>query len=226
MNSKMLTAAVAAAVCASIIVSAVVAATPINLPTSNLNTRAGTLTALRAGATYQASAFPLQLRITPPDKTWAGTQWTTSSHGQRAFGWVAFGQGPTNKPPLGLVEIETAYGTTPSAATILDRLRTAGGGATFGATTRVTIAGRPAWQINGRVYGRFGHVFVPFTPKTGGASPPDSYKLSPGEAFRLVVVDVKGKRVVLIFDSAVLPADQFPTFLDSAVKLLRSLKLG
>ena len=224
MNSKAVT--LAAIGCASIIVSAVVAGTPIDLSTSNLNTRPGRLTALRAGATYQASAFPLALRVTAPDDTWAGTQWTTSSRGRRAFGWVAFGRGQPNKPPLGLVEIETAFGTTPTVSTILGRLRTAGGGATFGATARVTVAGRPAWQIDGRVYGRFGHAFVPFTPKTGGASPPDTYKLSPGEAFRLVVADVKGKRVVLIFDSAALPADQFPTFLDSAGRLLRSLQLG
>jgi hypothetical protein len=226
MNSKMLPALVVAAMCTPIVVSAVGAETPIDLPTSNLNTRPGKLTTLRAGATYQASAFPLPLRITPPNKTWSGTQWTTSSHGQRAFGWAAFGQGQTNKAPLGLVEIETAFGATPSAATILERLKTAGGGATFGATTRVELAGRQAWQIDGRVYGRFGHAFVPFTPRTGGASPPDTYKLSPGEAFRLVVVDVKGKRVVLIFDSAALAADEFPTFLDSAVVFLRSLRLG
>jgi hypothetical protein len=226
MNSKTVNAVLAAIGCASIVVSAVAAATPINLPTSNLNTRPGRLTALRAGATYEASAFPLSLRFTSPDSAWSGTQWTTSSHGKRAFGWVAFGQGSTTAPPLGLVEIETAYGPTPSVATIVGRLRSAGGGANFGATTRVTFAGRPASQIDGRVYGRFGHAFVPFTPKTGGASPPDTYKLSPGEAFRLIVVDVQGKRVVLIFDSAALAADEFPTFLDSAGAFLRSLRLG
>lgn len=226
MNRKPIVVSVAAATCVAAIVSASIAGTTTDLPTSNLNTRAGKLTMLRGGVTYQAGQFPLTLSITPPDKTWAGTQWTTSSHGHPAFGWAAFGQGPTNKPPLGVIEIETAYTTTPTVASILARLRTAGGGATFGATSRITLAGLPAWQIDGRVFGRFGHVFVPFTPKTGSASPPDSYKLSPGEAFRLVVVDARGKRVVLIFNSAVLPADQFPTFLDSARKLLRSLKLG
>ena len=226
MNSRILYALLAAAAYAAAAVSGGGAGTRADLPTSNLNTRAGKLTTLRAGVTYQASSFPLAFRITPTDKTWAGTQWKTSSRGRPAFGWAAFGQGPTDKPPLGLVEIETAYGPTPTVATILSRLRTAGGGATFGPTSRITLAGLPAWQIDGRVFGRFGHVFVPFTPKTGGASPPDSYKLSPGEAFRLVVLGVKGKRVVLIFDSAALSADQFPTFLDSASTLLRSLRLG
>jgi hypothetical protein len=206
--------------------AAAVAGNPPELATSNLNTRAGRLTALEAGVTYQAGAFPIALRITPPDASWAGTQWRTASHGRPAFGWAGFGQGRTDKPPLGLIEIETAYGATPPVATILQRLRTAGGGATFGKTSRVTLAGFPGWQIDGRVFGRFGHVFVPFTPKTGGASPPDSYKLFQGEAFRLVVLDVSGKRVVLFFDSAALPAEQFPVFLASAGKLLRSLQLA
>src|SRR5438093_1057519 len=74
---------------------------PPELATSNLNTRAGKLTALKAGVTYQASEFPIALRVTPTDGTWAGTQWKTSSHGQPAFGWTAFGQGPPNKGPLG-----------------------------------------------------------------------------------------------------------------------------
>jgi hypothetical protein len=226
MNGKSFVVPVVAAACAAAIVSSSVARTTADLPTSNLNTHAGRLTSLHSGVSYQASAFPLALRITPPDETWGGAQWTTSSHGHPAFGWAAFGQGPTNKPPRGVLEIETAYATTPTVASILARLRTAGGGATFGATTRVRLAGFPAWQIDGRVYGKFGHVFVPFTPKTGGASPPDNYKLSPGEAFRLDVLDARGKRIVVIFDSDALPADQFPTFLDSAGKLLRSLKLG
>src|SRR5207249_4489106 len=63
---------------------------PPELATSNLNTSAGKLTALKAGVTYQASAFPIALRVTPTDGTWAGTQWKTSSHGQPAFGWTAF----------------------------------------------------------------------------------------------------------------------------------------
>jgi hypothetical protein len=211
---------------AAFLAAAAAAASPPELATSNLNTQAGMLAPLRADVTYQASAFPLGLRVTTTDRTWSGTQWKTSSHGKPAFGWAGFGQGRADRPPLGLVEIETAYGPTPTTAAILGRLRTAGGGATFGATSRITLARLPGWQIDGRVFGRFGHVFVPFTAKTGGASPPDSYKLSPGEAFRLVVLDVKGKRVVVIFDSAALPADRFPAFLDSASRFLASLRFG
>jgi hypothetical protein len=200
------------------------AATP-DLPTSNFNTAAGRATALAAGTTYQASAFPIALRVTPPGTGWGGGQWKTTTHGKPAFGWVGFTRGPVDKPPLGVVEIETAFGATPSMATILARFRSAGGGATFGKTMRATLAGFPASQIDGLVFGRFGHVFVPFTPKTGGASPPDAERLESKEAFRLIVADVRGRRVVAILDSAALPADQFPMFLGSAAKLLASLKL-
>jgi hypothetical protein len=198
---------------------------PQDLPVSNLNTPAGRTAALTAKTAYQASGFPISIRVTLPDADWGGTQWKTTTRGKPAFGWVAFARGPVSKPPQGIIELETAYGATPSVETILGRLRSAGGGANFGKTVRTTFSGFPAWQVDGFVYGRFGHVFVPFTPKTGGASPPDSEKLEPKEAFRLIVADVRGKRVVAILDSAALPADQFPSFLSSAAKLLSTLQL-
>ncbi len=198
--------------------------TPVELPMSNLNTPAGYTERLKAGVSYQASAFPIPLRVTPPDGTWGGAQWKTSSHGKPAFGWAALAHGPVSKPPRGLIEMLTAFGPTPPVAAILDRLRSAGGGATFEKTTRTSLAGLLGWEIDGKVFGQFGHGFVPFTPKTGGASPPDDYKLEPGEAFRIIVLDVRGKRVVLILDSAALPADQFPAFLTSANRLLKTLK--
>jgi hypothetical protein len=196
---------------------------PTELPASNVNTAAGALAVLKAAATYQASAFPIALRLTPRDGSWAGAQWKTTSRGKPAFGWAAVGHGPLDKP-RGLIEIETAFGPTPSVAVILARLRSAGGGATFGKTRRVTLAGFPGWQIDGTVFGRFGHVFVPFSPKTGGASPPDHYRLDQGEVFRVIVLDVRGKRVVLSFENFKLPAEQFPTFLRSANRLLKTLE--
>ena len=95
---------------------------------------------------------------------------------------------------------------------------------TYGRATRARIAGFPGWQIDGKVFGRFGHVFVPFSPKTAGASPPDSYKLDKGERFRIIVLDVRGKSVVLLLESLKLPADQFPAFLTAADQILESLE--
>jgi hypothetical protein len=190
---------------------------------NNFNTRTGKLAPIKAGVSYQASSFPLALRVTPPDGTWASAQWKTSSHGQPAFGWVAFGHPPLDYP-LGSIEIETAFGPTPSVAAALARLRSAGGGATFEKTTRVRIAGYPGWQIDGNVFGRFGHVFVPFTPRTGGASPPDHYQMLKGETFRVIVLDVRGKRVVVFLESFKLTPEQFAAFLPEANQILKSLK--
>jgi len=196
---------------------------PHELPVSNFNTPAGVLTALRGGVTYQASGFPLGLRITAPDGTWGGTQWKTTSRGKPLFGWTAFGQGSGLALPLGAIEIETAFGPTPSVAATIARLHTGGSGVTYKATTGGRIAGFSGRQFDGRVFGRFGHVFVPFSAQTGGASPPDSYRLEAGEVFRIVVLNVKGKTVVVFFDSVKLPTERFPAFIAAANRLLRSL---
>ena len=177
---------------------------------------------LTAGVAYGAQTFPISVRLTPPDGTWVGAQSRLTAFGKPAFGWVVLAHpGPK---PQGLIGIETAYGSTPSVAHILERLHTAGSGATYGPMTRVTIAGYRGWRIDGDVYSRFGHVFVPFTPRTNGASPPDNIRLERGERFRLMVLDVRGKRLVLFVVSAGLPPAQFPAFLDSARPLLASLR--
>ena len=54
------------------------------LPVSNVNTSAGKFTPLKAGVSYQASSFPLALRVTPPDGSWSGAQW--KSHSDRYGG--------------------------------------------------------------------------------------------------------------------------------------------
>jgi hypothetical protein len=177
---------------------------------------------IKAGVTYEADSFPLSIRITPPDGTWAGAQWQTSTHGRPAFGWVSVGRLPVRRP-RGLIVIETAFGRTPSAPAVLARLRSEGGGVTYGRTTRVSFAGFSGWQIDGRVVGRFGHAFVPFSPKSAGASP-DSYALEKGERFRIIVVEVRGKSIVLFLESSELSAEQFRAFLTAADRVLRSLE--
>jgi hypothetical protein len=196
---------------------------PRELPVSNLNTPAGALTTLPARVTYQASSFPLTLRVTAPDGGWSGAQWRTTSRGKPVFGWVGFGQGSVALPPHGVIQIVTAYGSTPSVAATIARLHSGGSGVTYQATAAVRIAGYSGRRFDGVVFGRFGHVFVPFSAKTGGASPPDSYRLEAGEVFRIVVLDVKGKTVVLFLDNVTLPAAKFAAFIASANRLLSSL---
>ena len=123
-----------------------------------------------------------------------------------------------------MITIETAYGSTPSVATILARLRSARPEAIYGKTTPVSVAGFPGWQIDGKMLGTSGHVFRPFRPGSHPVTSPDSYTLDRGERFRLIVLDVRGTRVVLFLESAKLPAKEFPIFLEAASRILGSLE--
>ena len=201
---------------------------------AELLTSAKTLAHLKAGVTYQASSFPLPLRVTAPDSSWLGAQFKAASHGRPAFGWVVVGHPPLAKP-RGVIAIETAFGPTQSVAATIANLRYGGsslpethvGGVEFGAPTRVKIAGYSGRQFDGEVWGKFGHTFLPFSPHLRGpASPPDSDYIHRGEAFRFIALNVRGKTVVLGLESFGLPADQFPAFLVSARRLLQSLVLS
>jgi hypothetical protein len=207
-------------------VAGVAAAAPPELATSNLNTPAGEMTALKARTVYQASSFPLGLHLTAPDATWAGSQWTTSSFGKKTFAWVAVGHGGTTPTtaPQGVVTVMTAIGPTPSVSATVARLRQGGSGITFQKTSAARVAGYRGTQFAGNVWGIFGHSFVPFTPTTHGASPSDSWHTDKDEAFRFIVLAVKGKTVVLFEESFGLPADQFPAFLTGANRMLASLR--
>ncbi len=213
----------AAAACAA---TGTASAAPPNLATSNLNTPAGKMTALGSGIAYQANAFPIGLRVTPPDGSWAGSQWTTTANGKATFGWAAVGHGGTSPTtaPRGVITILTAFGPTPKVSTTIARLRAGGSGTTFQEPSPVTVAGYSGTRLDGNVWGKWGHTFVPFSLKTHGASPSDSWHTDKGEAFRFIVLDVRGKTVVVFLESFGLSADQFPGFLASAGRLLASLQ--
>jgi hypothetical protein len=230
---QMLVAALAGAVFAALGVTLAgshAAPTAGGSPTELLAS-AKTLAPLKPGVAYQASSFPLPLRFTAPDASWLGAQNRTASHGRPAFGWVIVAQPPLAKP-RGLIAIETAFGSTGSVAATIADLRYGGsslpqthlGGVEFGAPTAVKVAGYSGQQFDGQVWGKFGHTFLPFSPHVRGpASPPDANYIHKGEAFRFVVLNVRGKTVVLGFESLGLPADQFPAFLATASRLLKSL---
>ncbi len=182
---------------------------------------------MKAGATYQASLFPIALRITP-HSAWWGNQYRTTGRGKPLFGWAQFAR-PGVK---GAISLMTAYGPTPSVAATIARLQAGGshppgptgGGTEFGAASPVTIAGYTGEQFDGDVWGIYGHKWVPFTPKTHGATPADAWASHQGEAFRIIALDVKGKTMVIFLESAELPAAQFPAFLAPAARLLESLR--
>jgi hypothetical protein len=213
-------------VVAMLVAAGVAAAAPPELATSNLNTPAGRMTALAAKTVYQASSFPLGLRLAAPDGTWAGSQWTTSAYGKKTFAWVAVGHGGTTatSAPQGVIALITAIGPTPSVPATVARIRQGGSGVTFEKASSARVAGYTGTQFDGNVWGVFGHSFVPFTPRTRGAAPSDSWHIDKGEAFRFTVLGVKGKTVVVFEESFGLPADQFPAFLAGAKPMLASLK--
>jgi hypothetical protein len=211
------------------------AATSVNqppLPTSNLFAKGGIAAPLRAGVTYQANrSFPIALRLTPPDGSWSGAQWKTSARGENSkrppfFGWADVEQGVPQKgtPPHGAITIMTSFARTLSATATATYLRTRGHGATYEATTSVRLAGFSGSQFDGKVVGKQ-HAFIPFTPQSRIARYyGDALHLDKGEAFRIIVLNVRGKTVVVYLDSGALPADQFPAFLRRAGAILNSLK--
>jgi hypothetical protein len=211
-------------------------ANPPDLPVSFVVCSTGKSIPLQAGVTYQASKFPIALRLTPPDGSWSGGQWKTASAGCQAaegrfagyppyYGWVAFGQGSGVRPPRGSVVISTSYGKTPSAATAVHRLRTGlpRDEATYQPTTRTRLAGFYGYQFDGKIVGER-HIFLPFT-KPGGAvgGGPDAIEFEAGWVFRIIVLDVRGKTVVVYIANVALPANQFSAFLTKANRILRTL---
>lgn len=174
--------------------------------------------------TYAASIFPIALRITVP-AGWRGGQGQSKQLAKpsSSFGWVVLSQG-TAARARGAITIVTAYGRTPSVAAVVAGLRSRGRGATYGPTTSVKIADFSGRQFDGNIAGQ-AHVFVPFSPRLRTAAfYPDAFAYDQGEAFRILALDLRGKTVVVFLESAALPAEQFPSFLASAHKILGSLR--
>jgi hypothetical protein len=234
---RLLLAGIVTAACVVASVAAAATANPADLPQSYLFTSAGQLTSLRAGVTYRASQFPLNLRLAPPNRGWAGAQWKSGDTyfrggGPPHYGWVHIGhQGPNiGDPPFGLITIMTAYGRTPSVAATVNVLRTRGHGATYEATTPVKLAGFSGIQFDGQAVGATQpscacrHFFVPFSSRSHAAGYfPDEYPVY-GNAFRVLALNVRGKTVVVFIENVALPVDEFPAFLDQANRLLQSLR--
>lgn len=209
--------------------AAATVATP--LPVSNLFTKNGKPGTLRSGVTYQADrSFPTGLRFTLPDGSWAGAQWRTGrgpgAVGQRKppfYGWVNVGEGPISAPPLGAITIMMAWAQSPGVAAIVQKLRTQGHGATYGPTSSVSVGAVTGSQFDATIVGHE-HAFIPFT-RTSGASRyySDASFFGKGEHVRVIVLNARGKGVVVYIENARLPLDQFPAFLKRADVLLQTL---
>lgn len=184
---------------------------------------------VKAGATYQASLFPLAVRVAVPSGTWRGAQGRSLAKGvtsteQGPFGWVELYRPAPGDQASGYLAMIAAYGRAPSVAATVSGLRTRGHGATFQANTPVKVGGFSGIQFDGVITGP-NHHFVPFTPRSSAARfYPDMYTFEGTEAFRIVVLNVRGKTVVVFIESGALPADQFSAFLLKADQILKSLR--
>jgi hypothetical protein len=234
-----------AAVIACLSVAGAGAGRPSELPTSDLFTGPGHMTELADGVAYQASQFPIAFRVTPVGN-WSGTQWKANNYPPDFllrrhiqcpspapgcqppyYGWVGIGKGgisPTTAPK-GLIVVESGFSPTPSVAATVDNLRTRGHGATYGDSSPVKVAGFSGVQFDGQVTGSQ-HVFIPFSPRTTKAKGfADAIEVEePGQLFRFIVLNVRGKTVVVYLVNLGLPADQFPTFLTQADQILKSFQ--
>ena len=230
MKRFLLTALIAAGVLAA----SAAGSTPPDLKQSYLFTPAGHLTPLHTGTTYQASLFPIPLRVRVPTAGWSGVQWKSGSDyfrggGPPNYGWVHFARGSTTGPGQGLISIMTAYTRTPSVARTVNVLRTRGHGATYDPCVPVTLAGFTGTQFDGRITGaknfdHTGHYFVPFSPVSHAAKYyPDEYPVY-GDVFRVIVLDVRGKTVVIYIENVALPPQQFPAFLSKSEQILHALR--
>src|SRR5690242_16006307 len=200
MRRPIVVTAVAVAACV-IAAQALTAATP-QLPLNNLDTPAGKLIPLKAGVTYQASKLPLELRVTAPDGTWLGAQWKSSARGEHStkppfFGWAWLSDSFEHSAPQGLIQILASFTRTPSVVATVRNLRTLGHGATYGPTSPVSLGGFRGSQFDGKIFGN-SHAFIPFTPKeTSSRYYGDATFLDKGEVFRIIVLDVRHKTVVI-----------------------------
>jgi hypothetical protein len=93
----------------------------------------------------------------------------------------------------------------------------------------VTLGGFSGIQFDGQIVGaknfdHTGHYFVPFSPPSHAAKYyPDEYAVY-GDVFHVIVLNVRGKTVVIYIENVALPADQFPAFLTKANRILGSLR--
>lgn len=175
---------------------------------------------LRAGTTYQATLFAPSIRVVPAGAGWTGAQYTR--HG---YDWIVL-----TWHNGGCVCMISAPSSTQTFAHTVQRLRTERTtgqvGITTGPVVALTIASFAGEQFDGTVTGQYGHTFVPFSGKSSGASSSagDHDRLPRNTAFRIIVLNVRGKPIFFELDHGDKQGRFDPGFLSAATQLLRALK--
>jgi hypothetical protein len=116
---------------------------------------------LRRGVTYQASAFPIAVRVRPPDSLWGGVQLGSGRFRFAQLNHLRAGSLPLHG--VGYVTLESAKGSTPSAATAIKQLH-----ATplikAGPITSARVAGFTGQQFDATVVGNDRTRYRPRVP--------------------------------------------------------------
>lgn len=195
---------------------------------------------LLRGVTYRASRFPLAIRLRPPDGLWEGVQ----VHSGR-FTFVSLLHKRVGDVPLngrGVMTLEAGRGPTRSVAATIQSLHSTRG-LTAGPITPVRLAGFSGKSFDATIVGAEsgdpGIALAPFTRNvhcgwcnvTLRGETRDYKFAGTGQLFRIMVIGVRGKTVVIYLESMYdesanrryPPAKVFPTFLPFAQRLLSTL---
>jgi hypothetical protein len=207
---------------------------------------------LNAGVTYRVSHFPLALAVRAPDSHWYGAQYESGR-----FRFVQLNHVKTGNIAFhgaGYITLESATGATPSVASAVKRLHDTP--MTAGPVKAVRIAGFSGQQFDATITANdlrgmtcpggkkcsAQATLAPFLANRhcgfcGDAKfqPRETHDVKAaltGELFRFVVIDVRGKTVVIYLEPAYNPnkskftyAKTFPTFLPYAQKMLAALRV-
>ena len=208
------------ALLSALAVAAVLAAHAVAGPTLDLPKSATKIFNLKPGASYQASLFVPHVRIVIPARGWQGSQHVSNGYAWFFLGWRDRG---------GIAVISAPTATQSVAATVqkLETERAEGTkvGISVDPALAVRIGGFSGQQFDGKVIGQYGHTFSPFSKSNGGASGSagDHWRLPDNTAFRIIVLNVRGKAIVFIVDSGHTP-DFDPAFSAAETQLLKGLR--
>jgi hypothetical protein len=197
-------------------------------------------TKLLRGVTYEATKFPLAVRVRAPDALWNGVQ----LHSKR-FSFVQFLHLKAGNVPLhgwGWMTLEASTGPTGSVAETAQQLH-ATPGLKAAPLKAVRVAGFRGKKFDATVVGTEsgdnGVALTPFTAplrcgwctRTMHGETLDNKFAGEGELFQIIVIGVRGTTVVIYLESSRAdsstrnhpPTETFPTFLPYAQKLLSTL---
>jgi len=194
-------------------------------------------TAVTTGVTYQASTFPVRITFRPPDALWAAVQARGGGYRfvQLYHRFAHDANGKVTNWGRGLITFEAGAGKTGSVAAVVKTLH-ATALMTPGKITRAQLAGFHGETFDTTIVGTRpgdagGIPLIPFSgdPRPGG----DHFWVTRGQLLRVIVLDVRGKTVVVYIEStddsgstiaAAQPAQSFPVFLGFVRRILGTVR--